>query len=159
MPDQPSGRGDQQHRERQKPPTLDPLERPEAADRLVGGQLRVAMAAEVLPHGEGLRNPALPKELSWSLRQDLAEHGLAGRSATQGEPLLPDDPCGIGDLQLARDKWRHVVLPQEPADSEGQPGVDDQGGDNRGDDAADEDAGQDADGEGGQCPGGERDPA
>ena len=114
---------------------------------------------EVLPHGDGLRDPTFPEQLSWRPLEDLVEHGLARRPAALGEPLLADDPRRIGNLQLAGDQRRHVVLAQEPADREGEPGVDDQGGDDRRDDPANEDAGQDADREGGQRPGGERHPA
>ena len=64
-----------------------------------------------------------------------------------------------GRFEVAGDQRRQVVLAQELGGREGEPGVGGQGGDDRGDDPADEHAGQGADREGGQRPGGERDPA
>src|SRR5580698_3442479 len=49
--DQPDGRRDEQHRQREQPAALDPLERPEPADRLVAGPLRVALPDETLRNG------------------------------------------------------------------------------------------------------------
>ena len=46
--DQPDGRGDEQHRQREQPAALDPLEWPEPAGRLVARPLRVAVLGEAL---------------------------------------------------------------------------------------------------------------
>src|SRR5580693_9655247 len=48
--DQPDGRGDEQHRQREQPAALDPLEWPEPAARLVPRPLRVSVLGEVLQH-------------------------------------------------------------------------------------------------------------
>ena len=88
----------------QQPAALDPLERPEPAGRLVGGQLRESVLGEVLPHRDGLRNSAFPKELAWCALEDLVERGLAGRPAALGKPLLAYHPRRIGNGQLARER-------------------------------------------------------
>src|SRR6202042_3826595 len=49
--DQPHGYGDEQQRKREQPATLDPLQGPEAAGRLVAGQLHVAGLGEALVEG------------------------------------------------------------------------------------------------------------
>jgi hypothetical protein len=55
--DQPDGHGDEQHRQREKPAALDPLERPVVAGRLVVGPLRVAVLDETRRWAEGASYP------------------------------------------------------------------------------------------------------
>src|SRR5436305_2076052 len=54
--DQPDGRGDEQHRQREQPAALDPLEGPVPAAGLIAGPLRVAVPGQALP-GRGIRGP------------------------------------------------------------------------------------------------------
>ena len=51
--DQPDGHGNEQHRQREQPAALDPLERPEVAGRLVVRPLRVAVLGETRRWAKG----------------------------------------------------------------------------------------------------------
>src|SRR5580698_8842627 len=74
--DEPDGRGDEQRRQRQQPASLDPLERPEPAGRLVAG-----------PHRVPVLNQARPP--SWR------SPGLPGRGRRGGAELVEDVARGI----------------------------------------------------------------
>src|SRR3984957_12719617 len=162
--DQPDGRGDKQHRQREQPAALDPLEWPEPAARLIPRPIRISVLGEVVLRAKE-RRQLVQVDLIWrhyghepleNGKHDLLHRGLAERRAALGPPLA-EDPRGAGHGQVGGNQRRQVVLAQEDADRESEPGVDRQGGDDRGDDAADEHAGQGTDREGGQRPGGERD--
>src|ERR1700733_12274976 len=93
--DLPDGRGEQQHRQREQPASLDPLERPEPAARLVMGPVRVSVSGEVLHRA---RERLLIEEIDIAaghgrdepgeyLVYDLDHRGLAERHAALGPPL------------------------------------------------------------------------
>src|SRR6516162_2250300 len=71
--DQPDGRGDEQHRQREQPAALDPLERPEPAGGLIAGPLRVAVLSEALPEAYRLRLAARSHRTRRARRAELLE--------------------------------------------------------------------------------------
>src|ERR1022692_3714328 len=80
--DQPDGRGDEQHCQREQPAALDPLEWPEPAARLIARPLRVSVLGEVLQHVE-VCGPLLCLTVQYGIHlvecgiDDLVHRGLA----------------------------------------------------------------------------------
>src|SRR5579871_6901964 len=104
--DQPDGRGDEQHRQREQPAALDPLKRPEPAARLVPRPLRVPVPGEVAQHAEVVRvlshracRPRRARRGRVDLFprgvDDLVHGGGTERRAAPGPPLA-EHPGGPG---------------------------------------------------------------
>src|SRR5580700_2364384 len=73
--DQPDGRGDEQHRQREQPAALDPLEGPEPAARLIARPVRVSVLGEVVLRVQERRH-LVQVDLIWRYRgQEPLENG------------------------------------------------------------------------------------
>src|ERR1700733_9475216 len=91
--DQPDGRGDEQHRQREQPAALDPLERPEPAGRLIAGPLRVAVRGEALRECSKRRLARPRRRGRAELVEEVQGRIGEGEPAVLGPPLA-DDPRG-----------------------------------------------------------------
>src|SRR5579872_6830510 len=77
--DQPDGRGDEQHRQREQPAALDPLERPELTGRMVAGPLRVAVRSEATRNGFRLRLAARSHRARGARWAEPVEEAVGGK--------------------------------------------------------------------------------
>ena len=101
---QPDGHGHEQHRKREQPAALDPLERPEVAGRLVVGPLRVAVLDETRRWAKAASYPYAAarsrNEIGWTELREQADTG----SATERDfpalgPPLARDPRGTRQVR------------------------------------------------------------
>lgn len=90
MADQPDRGGTEEDGQDEQPASLDVLEMPEAAGRLIGVVLQVALFGEPLLDGLGGRQAACLAELA----AEAGDFGLTGGGTARLDPPLGEDPRG-----------------------------------------------------------------